>query len=254
MCYNKAMKKYYSPVKEYDTYRRPHVFFKMLTGILKIFFPKNELIWKTEKPVDEPLFLVCNHTKIYAPSYFILNKELGARLWANYYFLYFDTCWHHLKYKVLKDRKPKFLLYPLAWCLMPIIIFTFRAFNPIPVFHKSEKVDTMTFTKSIATWEEGRTQVIFPERTENRVNRYVYQFNHGFPRVAERYYKETGKRMAFYPVYCAEKLRTFVIGEPIRYNPDEGMDTQADKICHYIEDKIAELGDGLPEHEPVIYG
>ena len=250
------MKKYYSPIKEYDSFKRPHLVFRLvLRPLVRLFFPKNEFLWKTERPADgEPIFFVCNHTKIYAPTFFITNKDHRARVWANYYFLYFRVFWNHMKNKVLKDRKPKFLLYPLALLLMPIIIFTFRAFEPIPVFHKDERVETMTFKKSVETLRSGVPQVIFPERTENKVNRYVFQFNHGLPRVAEKYYRETGKILRFYPVYCAEKLRTFVVGDPVSYDPTVPMETQADDICHYLENKIAELGDGLPPHEPVIYG
>ena len=254
-CYNDHIKKYYSPVKEYDTFKRPHPFFKLLRLFVGWFFPKNEFIWKTEKPSDgEPLFFVCNHTKIYAPTYFIVNKEQRARVWANYYFLYFKVFWHHMKTKVINNRKPKFIIYPLAFLLTPVIILTFRAFEPVPVFHKDERVETMTFKKSIETMKAGVPQIIFPERTENKVNRYIFQFNHGFPKVAERYYQETGKILRFFPVYCAEKLRTFVVGDPIAYDPNVSMDTQADDICHYLENKIKELGDSLPEHEPVIYG
>lgn len=249
------MQKRYSPVKEYATFKRPHVCFRLLRTVVGWFFPKNEFVWKTDKPQDgEPLFFVCNHTKIYAPTYFIVNKENRARVWANYYFLYHQVFWKHMKNKVLKDRKPKFLLYPLALFLMPAIISTFRAFEPVPVFHKDERVETMTFKKSVETLKSGVPQVIFPERTENKVNRYVFQFNHGFPRVAERYYQETGKILRFYPVYCAEKLRTFVVGDPVIYDPAEAMDTQADKICRALEDSIRDLGDSLPPHEPVVYG
>ena len=249
------MKKYYSPIKEYDSVKRLHPFFALLRATVRAFFPKNEFIWKTEKPEEgEPVFFVCNHTKIYAPTFFITNKEYRARVWANYYFLYFRVFWNHMKNKVLKNRKPKCLLYPIAFLLMPIIILTFRAFEPVPVFHKDERVETMTFKKSVETLKSGIRQVIFPERTENKVNRYVFQFNHGFPRVAEKYYQETGKKLKFYPVYCAEKLRTFVVGDPIQYDPDTSMDVQADAICRYLENKIEELGDSLPPHEPVIYG
>ena len=252
----KEKKKYYSPIKEYDTFYRPHIFYKILRFFVKLFFPKNDFIWKTEKPAEgEPFIYVCNHTKIYAPTYFLVQHyEKNIRLWANCFFLYFDMCWNHVKNCVLRDRKPKFLLYPLAFLLTPVIVLTFRAINPITTFHKCEKVETYTFKKSIDTLDEGIPQIIFPERTVNKVNRYVYQFKHGFPLVAEKYYKKTGKKIKFYPVYCAQALRTFVVGDPIEYNPDIPIETQKDDICHYLEDAIAFLGDSLPEHEPALYG
>jgi hypothetical protein len=244
-------KKHYSPIKEYSKVKRFHPFYRFFRAIIKLFFPKNEVIWKTEKPTDnEPMFFVCNHTRIYAPLVFLLRKK-PIRVWSNCYFLYYKECWLHLKNKVCKDHK---YLYPLAFLLTPLIVLLFRAFNPIPVYHKSTKVYSQTFAKSIYTMEEGMDQVIFPERTENQVNKYIFQFNHSFPIVGQEYYEKTGKCMKFYPVYCAQKLHKLVIGEPITYNPEIPVKIQRTQICEYLQDKIAELADSLPEHELVIYG
>lgn len=215
-----------------------------------MFFPKNEIVWKTEKPAEgEPIFYVSNHTTVYAPISFMLMKK-PVRLWSNYYFLYFDTCWHHMKTRIINNHKG---LWPLAFLLTPFIVMFFRSFEPIPVYHKSARVINDTFQKSIFTMEEGIDQCIFPERTENQVNRYLFQINHGFPLVAENYYEQTGKRMKFYPVYCAQNLHKLVIGEPIEYNPEIPIKTQRTDICLYLENKICEMGDSLPEHEPVLY-
>ncbi|MGN0767774.1 MAG: hypothetical protein ACI4M8_00310 [Christensenellales bacterium] len=251
----KEKKTYYSPVKECDSFKRPHFFFGIIKGLVRAFFPKNEFIWKTEKPADgDPVIFICNHTKIYAPTYFIACHKEKVRVWANCYFLFTKLCWHHMKTKVINNRKPQFLLKPIAFLITPLIVLTFRAFNPIPVFHTGREVFDMTFKKSMDTLNEGIPQVIFPERTENKVNRYIYQLNTGFPRVAELYYRETGRKVKFYPVYCAEKLHTFAVGDPIEYDPSVPMAKQKITICKYLEDKICELGDSLPEHEPVIYG
>lgn len=155
--------------------------------------------------------------------------------------------------KVLKTLKFKWLLYPLAILLMPIIVLTFRAVEPIPVYHFSNKVINETFNKSIRTIEEGIDQVIFPERTENKVNNYVYEFNHGFPMVAQHYYNKTGKILKFYPTYCCPALKKVLVGEPISYNPQVPMKIQREQICRYLEQSIADMGDSLPKHKPALY-
>ena len=252
----KRKKKYYSSIKEYGTVKRPYIFYKIICSVIKLFFPKNQFIWQTEKPTEnEPRIYVCNHTKIYAPTYFLIqHEEKNTRLWANGYFLRCKSCWQHLKTKVFQNRKPKFLLYPIGILLTPLIVYIFRAITPVPVYHKYPEIFTVTFKKSVETFNENIPQIIFPERTENKVNRYIYELNHGFPCVAKEYYDATGKKIKFYPVYCAEKLRTFVVGDPVEYNPEIPISKQKRDICHYLENKICELGDSLPEHEPVIYG
>lgn len=247
------MKKYYSPTKPYTRIKRFHPFYKLILFLVRIFFPKNELVWKTEKPADgEPLFFVCNHTKLYAPTAFLLQKP-KVRVWGNYYFIYLRTCWHHMRTKVLKTLKYGWLLYPLAFLLTPFIVLTFRAIEPIPVFHFSKKVINITFAKSIETAQSNMNQVVFPERTKKKANDYVYEFNRGFPLVALEYYNKTGKKMKFYPVYCASKLHKLLVGKPIEFNPEIPMKLQRDIICKHLEDTIKELGDSLPKHEIDLY-
>ncbi|MFA6867019.1 MAG: hypothetical protein WCR54_05835 [Clostridia bacterium] len=221
--------------------------------MIGLFFPKTDLVWKTEKPDDtEAAFFVCNHTKLYAPIAFLLQKP-KIRVWGNYYFLFYSTCWNHLKTKVLPSIKFHHLLYPLAFLLTPIIVLTFRALEPIPVYHYSAKIIYDTFGKSIETKNDGISQVVFPERTENKINKYSYEFNRGFPLVSKNYYNKTGKLLKFYPVYCAQKLHQLVVGDPIEYDPNIPMKKQREIICNYLQDSIAKLGDSLPAHEPVLY-
>ena len=252
----KEKKKYYSAVKDYSTIKRPHICFQILKFFVKIFFPKNELIWKTTKwESGEPVFLVSNHTKIYAPVYFILNKkEIDARLWTNSFFFFPKECWHHMWENVLKYRHPRHLLGFIALLIIPIICAVFRAINGIPVFHKSEKVETITFKKSMETFDEGVPQLVFPEKVKPQVNEYLFEFKTGYTVIAEKYYMQTGKKVKFYPVYCAQSLRKIVIGEPIEYNPNIQMDEQRYIIKEYLQNKIKELADGLGPHKPVLYG
>lgn len=248
------MRKYYSATKPYFKRKRLRLGFKLLKAIVKIFFPKDEYVYLCEKPAEnEPMFLVSNHTKIYAPVSFILNYQRPIRLWSNYYFLFLRDIGDHMFKKVLKDRKNKWLLYPLAGILFPIIIWAFRSLDPIPVYHQDKRVQ-ITFEKSMETMESGMDQIIFPERTENPVNKYVFEFNKGFPYIAKQYYDETGKCMKFYPVYTCQSLRKVLIGEPITYDPEIPISKQKKIICEYLQDKIAEMGDSLPEHEIVFYG
>lgn len=250
----KEKKCYYSATKPYTRRKRFHPIFSFIRLLVKPFFPKNEFIYLDGKPSpDEPIFFVSNHTKIYAPVCFMLDYEKPIRTWANYYFLYFHDIYNHVLKKVLKDRKPKFILYPLAILLSPLIIAVFRGMEPIPVYHKDKRVE-ITFEKSVETMMEGVPQIIYPERTENPVNKYVYEFNKGFVYAAKLYYDKTGKLLKFYPVYTCQSLRKVLIGKPYVYDPAMPIHKQKAVACAYLENAIKEMGDSLGEHKIVFYG
>lgn len=244
------MAKYFSSVREYDKIKFLYPFFTAVRWGVRLFFPKCEMIWKTDKP-EGPVFFVSNHTKLFAPTFFLLQKP-PVRPWLNYYFLFPKACWGHLKNKVLTGKRA--WLKPLGFVLTPLIVALMRGTRSIPVYHSSTKVVDETFAKSVETMESGVSQVIFPERTENQVNPYLFELNAGFPMVADVYYRKTGKIMRFYPTYCAPDLKTVVVGEPIAYDPSVPMKKQRSEICRYLENAIKDLAESLPDHTPTLYG
>lgn len=227
---------------------KKHLLLEIIKRIACGKVERPEWEWHTEIP-DEPVLFVSNHTKIYAPSAMILYKP-DVRLWVNGYFVHYKECWNHMLKKVLKERP--WYLKVLFVAVMPLIIYVFRAIDGIPVYHDTRV--KKTFGLVLETMKEGGSTMIFPERTENPVNKYVYEFNKGFTYLGPMYYKRTGKRLKFYPVYFCESLKKVIVGEPVEYNPDLPMNEQADSICRYLESKIAEEGDALPPHDIVFYG
>ena len=247
------MKRYYSAVKPFEKRKKKRPIFKLLLAIMRIFLPRDEFIWKTQKPKDGEAFIfVSNHTKIYAPLSFILNYEKPIRPWSNANLLTFKDVREHMFKNVVRNRKPKYLLYALSVLLSPLIIWFFRSLEVIPVYKKDRRIQT-TFEKSIWTMEEGVHQIVFPEKLENWANKYIFELNQGFAYVAKEYYDKTNKIMKFYPVYVCKSLKKVLIGEPIAYNPDIHFKKQREQICRFLENGIKELGDSLPEHEIEIY-
>ena len=71
--------------------------------------------------------------------------------------------------------------------------------------------------------------------------------------IARLYYKKTGKELQFVPMYIAPKLKTMYLGAPIRFQADQPMDEQREKICTYLKEKITEIAVALPVHTVVPY-
>lgn len=247
------MKKYYSPIKPYYKRKRIRFGFRIFKALLKFFFPKNEFVWRCDRPADgQPVIFVGNHTKLYAPLAFLLNYEKPIRPWSNAFFLFYKEVLGHMFNNVLKNRKPKFLLYPFAVIISPLIVWFFRSIEPIPVYHQDRRV-IETFDKAVQTLETGIQQVVFPEKLEGMANKYMFELNQGFTFVAKQYYEKTGKCLKFYPVYTCQQLRKVLVGKPIAFDPAINFKKQKVDICKYLENGIKELADSLPEHRIVIY-
>ena len=249
-------KKHYSCYKDYHRIKRRKFFFKLIKNITKFFFPKNEFVWKCQKPKNETVIFVANHGKLYPPLTFLFDYNRKIKAWVHSYLVSFKDAKKLMFGKILKPRKPKILLYPLTFILLPLIVWAFRGFEPIPVYHG--KNITKTFEKSAFTLEKGFDQVIFPERVNldniEMANEYLFKFNFGFINIAKIYYEKTGKCLKFYPSYVCQDLRKVVIGEPVQYNPDLPWQKQKQDICCYLENTIKYLADKLPEHKIVLGG
>lgn len=239
------MKKQYSPLKKYHLVKRPKIFHRIINFLVKPFYI-NEVIWNTCIPKENVVF-VANHTRTYAPLAFHFNIKRSYRPWVNAYTLTFRNGFKLFYNKTASNYKPKFLRFLALLILTPLINLYLRGLDPIPVYYDTRL--KKTFDKSIETLRENYDIVIYPEKNTPPAHKYVNDMNTGFVHLAQHYYKETGKRLKFYPVYCAQSLKKILIGDAIEYNPDINIKVQRQQIVDYIISKINELGDSLPKHK-----
>ena len=109
-----------------------------------------------------------------------------------------------------------------------------------------------TFRQTVKALEEGVDVIIFPEKLEKR-NQIIYQFQENFVDVAKLYYKRTGKRAAFVPMYLAPALRQLHIGTPVIFNPEAPMAEERKRICEEMAKAITAIAESLPQHTVVPY-
>lgn len=253
MARNKQEKKvfhnggFYNYRPPFNGKKKPYFTLNFLRAIVRPFFKKPKVEFKTEIP-NEPVMYVCNHTKIYAPTAIVLYFR-NIRMWANLYFMDYKQCWHHMKTKVLKDRK-QFL--PFIAMILPLVVVAFRQMEHIPVYRDTKVRET--FLEASECLESGRSCMVFAEQYDGElVNKYIYNLQWGYLYSAQKYFQRTGKKLKIYPVYCSESLKTFLVGEPVEFDPDRSVKEQSAEINKHLEKTIGELGDSLPEHKIVLY-
>jgi 1-acyl-sn-glycerol-3-phosphate acyltransferase len=240
------MKKYYHPLKDSTRYKRHKLFFKLINLFLRVGIGKAEIEWRTEIP-SEPVVFVSNHTRTYAPLTMEFNFPRNFRHWAIADMLTHKGGMKHFYGKLARNIRPRCIVKIILFCLMPLLNLYFKSLDPIPVYHDINVKET--FKKSVETLNEGMDLVIYPEKFDGKLFKYISEFQTGYVYLAEHYYSKTGKLLKFYPVYSCKDLKKIIIGDPIEYRADMPLKVQREEITSYLMQSIEALGDSLPEHK-----
>ena len=210
-------------------------------------FPQPEIIYEEPLPEGEAVVFTGNHSGAQGPVnaalYFphrsrpwVVAEVLDKKTAANYIFYDFFTGpvkKHRFSWRVL-SHIVSFLLRPLLY----------RA-GSIPVYH--DRRIMQTFDESIKALESGEHIVVFPECPE-KFSEHINDYYGGFAKIGQLYYKETGKKLKFYPTYIAHPLGKVLVGKPIEFDPEGGAQNRK-LITEYLRDKTEDLANTLPPHK-----
>ena len=225
------------------------LYYKIMRGSLRINFPNAETVFEAQ-PEDDPAVFVCNHARITGPVMMTLDFPRKHRAWAVANAMDPQKAKNYAFHDVFLGRSRKhqgfyrFLSRIVARALPPLLTGS----DTIPVYHDKNIVST--FKQSVKTLTEGKDLVIFAEAPA-RFSAYVNELQPGFVDIARIYYRKTGKKLLFYPVYLNKKLAVISVGVPIAYDPDRSLDEQRCTIAAYLRDNIDRLARQLPAHKPI---
>ncbi len=96
-----------------------------------------------------------------------------------------------------------------------------------------------TFRTSLKLLKEGKWLLVVPEERYGDPDPVtgIKKFKHGFVRLGEQYYAETGGRLPFYPVTIHEG-GLVIVGEPLIYNPLIEARQQRIRMASILEETI----------------
>lgn len=201
---------------------------------------------------EEPSFVIGNHAQLHGP----LVSQL--RLMKNAY------TWCAAEVKDIKEAQPyaycdfwsgkpkniRWLFKLLSYVVAPLLVYIHVNARTIGVYHDHRVF--ATFRETIRRMEEGNHIIIFPEKAEPN-NNILCHFQEGFVDTAKMYFKRTGKRAAFVPMYVAPKLKKMMIGEPVYYNEENAHDDERRRICEEMTRAITDMAKSLPRHTVIPY-
>ncbi len=224
--------------------------YKGAVFLVRKFYKKPELIG-TENIPPKGAVLVGNHSKTNGPIISQLYLPGKNTTWCIGQIFDKKEC-RTYTYSDFWSKKPKavrwFFKIVSAIIAAPLSNMINSA-DTIPVYHDSRL--RSTFRAAVEGLTEGNN-VIFPEQNIPH-NNIVYEFQDKFVDTAKYYYKKTGEKLVFVPMYIAPRLHKVVFGKPVEFNPDAPIADERKRICDYLMNEISETAYSLPRHTVVPY-
>jgi len=225
--------------------------YRIIKGLVRLCYPKTEVLGQENLP-EGPCLIVANHAQIHGPVacelYFpaprytwCAGQMMDSREVAKYAYQDFwsgKPKWQRPFWKLVSH-----LITPLCVCI-------FQNANTIGVYRDARIIST--FKNTVKRLQEGNRVVIFPECYESYSN-IVNRFQENFVDIAKLYYRRTGQRLQFVPMYIAPNLKKMFIEKSIVYDYNHCQEAERTRICSYLMETITEKGRTLPKHRVVPY-
>lgn len=232
-------------------FRFKRVVFRIFRRILLICYPKIRIDGAENIPAEECI-LVGNHAQMNGPICAELYFPRNNVTWCTHQMMEFKEVAPYA-FEDFWSKKPRWshwFYHLLSHLIAPLSVCIFTEAHTIPVYRDARLLTT--FKQTLSALESGKSVTIFPECYEPH-NNIVHQFQDKFVDVAKQYYKRTGKRLSFVPLYIAPKLKTVYFGKPILFCPENDAAAERRRITDYLMNEITCIARALPTHTVVPY-
>lgn len=197
---------------------------------------------------DRPLVFVCNHGEIYGPIVTNLYVPFSFRPWVINEMMDVDAIAKRCAEGTfaLWTWMPAGWRLPIARAVAPFLAWCMRSLDAIPVYYQEPVKLRQTFRESIAAMEAGDNILLFPENSDDTPDHHyklsgVSHFFTGFTMLAPMYYRKTGKKILFVPIYADKKKRVLSFGAPTEYQPDNDPNAERDRICEVLRNEMLRI-------------
>lgn len=225
--------------------------YKGIKGLVRLFYPKTEVTGAENLP-PEPVLVIGNHAKMNGPIVCELYLPGNHYTWCAGEMMHLKDvpAYAFRDFWAEKPKAVRWFYHGLSYVIAPFSVCVFNNANTIGVYHDTRILST--FKNTVKCLTEGANVVIFPEHAEP-YNHIVNDFQDKFVDVARLYYKRTGKKLGFVPMYLAPALKKACLGEPVYFCPENDAQTERERICDYLKEQITRMAEDLPEHKVVPY-
>lgn len=224
------------------------LFYRTVYPLVKLANGKRTVTYEEDVPKGEGVVFVSNHAMARGPISMITNFGRPIRPWIAGEIMYKETAPDFVFFQFFSGNIKKHKRWNMfkSKFVAKILVNVFSNVGGIPVW--TDRRILSTFSQTIEVLKNGEDVVIFGEKPE-RFTPYVAQISDGFSQFAYTYYKKTGKKIKFYPMYVGPKQIS--VGKHIEFDPEVPVKEERRIIAEYLRDGIYDLALKQPPHEPL---
>ncbi|MBG9982843.1 glycerol acyltransferase [Aerococcaceae bacterium DSM 111020] len=214
-------------------------FFLSIRFIVRKFSRSYRFLEDTLPESIEPTVFVSHHENLKGPIRLLLWLPFFVRTWIFSSIVDQEDCYHHyVNFTFTKRFKmPKKIAKQLAKPASHIVAWGMHSLQAIPVFRSSRKI-VKTFDITIETLKKNQPVLILPDVDYASTTTHVGKIYEGFFNIDRAYYKETGQRVRFLPVYASQDTFQIRCGEPIYFKGDKHFREERKEIAEQIHHEM----------------
>jgi len=225
--------------------------FLLIKWMVWLFYPKMK-VEGTENLPDEACIIVANHSQMNGPIACELYSPVSRYTWCAGEMMHLKEvpAYAFQDFWSMKPKTVRWFYRALSYVIAPLSVLIFNNARTIPVYKDARIIQT--FRQTLLKLDQGESIVIFPENDPPK-NNILSSFQEGFVDAARMYYKKTGRRIAFVPMYIAPKLKKMVLGKPTYFMDENPISLERSRISNSMFEKITILAESLPKHTVITY-
>ena len=203
---------------------------------------------KNIKKTDEARIFISNHLEIYGPTLIYLRLPVRKkRYWIIDKIMDKETVERQMRWGIDNENNykwaPKWLKNIAVKVLKNFVVYVLKVrVKGISVSRDNEREIIKTFKTSVDALNKKQNLCIFPEVSYQEKG--IGDVFPTFAVFAKYFYKKTGKKISYYPVYIDKANKQMNIGNKITYDPDN--ENSVDEIVNYVCKTINDFAESAP--------
>ncbi len=192
--------------------------------------------------IDEPAVYVVHHQNLSGPTFSLAWFDVPMRLWALNVFCNWRTCFSQYYDYTFTKRfgMPKVIAAIVAFPVSLAAPILMWAINAIPVYRGTRDI-VKTFRQTVSSLTHGQSILICPDVDYVNKGQHMGEMYDGFLDLERYYIKESGRHLAFAPLYISRASRCVYQGDAVYFGTEKSFKQEKVNVYNRLKQELLDL-------------